>query len=93
MGLTDALTGLANRRCFNYRSEMKWKRAIRDRRPLSFMMMDIDKFKNYNDAYGHPQGDALLAAAAKVFFFRCAPAFRSGRPLGRRRIRSLAAGY
>jgi diguanylate cyclase (GGDEF)-like protein len=63
----DPLTGIPNRRCFNERIAVEWKRAARDKRPISFLMMDVDKFKNYNDTYGHPQGDALLQAVSKIF--------------------------
>ncbi|MDR1961842.1 MAG: diguanylate cyclase [Gracilibacteraceae bacterium] len=67
LSLMDPLTGIANRRCFDDRMAMEWKRAIRDQAPISFLMMDIDKFKTYNDTYGHPQGDVLLKMAAQVF--------------------------
>ncbi|MDR1930377.1 MAG: diguanylate cyclase [Treponema sp.] len=65
--LTDPLTDLSNRRNFNDRLDTEWRRAVREHVPLSFLMMDLDKFKSYNDAYGHPQGDILLKAAAGVF--------------------------
>jgi diguanylate cyclase (GGDEF)-like protein len=67
LGLTDSLTDISNRRSFDDRLEMEWRRAIREKKPLSFLMMDLDKFKHYNDTYGHPQGDALLKAVAKIF--------------------------
>ncbi|MDR2741524.1 MAG: diguanylate cyclase [Treponema sp.] len=63
----DPLTGIPNRRSFNERMIVEWKRAIRDRMPISFMMMDVDKFKTYNDTYGHPQGDTLLQTISKIF--------------------------
>ncbi len=66
-GLFDELTGIPNRRNFNDRFAMEWRRADRDQRPISFLMIDIDKFKDYNDTYGHLQGDVLLQAVAKVF--------------------------
>ncbi|MDR1031286.1 MAG: GGDEF domain-containing protein [Treponema sp.] len=66
-GLIDPLTGLANRRNFDTCLQDEWKRAIRDRQPISFLMMDLDKFKDYNDTYGHPQGDQLLKAVASIF--------------------------
>ena len=60
--LRDALTGLANRRCFNETIEREFRRATRDRQPLSLIMMDMDLFKSFNDRYGHPAGDACLCA-------------------------------
>jgi diguanylate cyclase (GGDEF)-like protein len=67
IGLTDYLTGLPNRGSFEDRLEMEWRRAVREQKAISFLMVDIDGFKAYNDSYGHPQGDALLRAAAGVF--------------------------
>jgi diguanylate cyclase (GGDEF)-like protein len=66
-GLVDALTDIPNRRSFDNRIEMEWKRCARIQKPISFLMMDLDKFKSYNDSYGHQQGDALLKTVAKVF--------------------------
>ncbi|GHU34728.1 hypothetical protein AGMMS50256_28770 [Betaproteobacteria bacterium] len=65
--LTDPLTGLPNRRRFDAHIRSEWRRSIRDKTPISFLMMDIDNFKIYNDTYGHPQGDKLLQAAAQIF--------------------------
>jgi diguanylate cyclase (GGDEF)-like protein len=67
LGLVDPLTDIPNRRCFDDRMAVEWRRAIRDKQPISFMMMDVDKFKTYNDTYGHPQGDTLLRSIAKIF--------------------------
>jgi diguanylate cyclase (GGDEF)-like protein len=67
LGLTDPLTGIANRRKFDDRMSMEWRRAVREKKSLSLLMMDLDKFKTYNDTYGHPQGDCLLREAAKMF--------------------------
>jgi diguanylate cyclase (GGDEF)-like protein len=67
LGLIDGLTDIPNRRSFDDRIEMEWRRAIREKTPLSFLMMDVDKFKSYNDTYGHPQGDTLLRTIAKIF--------------------------
>jgi len=66
LGLMDPLTGIPNRRCFDNHLAVEWGRAIREKQPISFMMMDVDKFKSYNDTYGHPQGDTLLRAVAKI---------------------------
>jgi diguanylate cyclase (GGDEF)-like protein len=74
MGLMDPLTDIPNRRCFDEHFDREWRRSIREQKPISFLMMDLDKFKNYNDTYGHPQGDVLLKTVAKIF---CAEAKRS----------------
>ena len=66
LGMTDQLTKLPNRRSFDRRLEMEWGRAIREKAPLSILMMDVDHFKAYNDAYGHQQGDVALQAVADV---------------------------
>ena len=63
---TDALTGLRNRRCFNESFELEFKRAFRDKTPLSLLLLDIDHFKQINDRYGHPFGDICLVQAARV---------------------------
>ena len=60
IGLTDALTGLANRRLFNYLIEREINRSRRYGRPVSLVMMDIDFFKRINDNWGHPVGDIVL---------------------------------
>lgn len=60
----DALTQIANRREFERRLGIEWSRARRDRQPLALIMVDVDCFKNYNDHYGHPAGDACLQQIA-----------------------------
>ncbi|MYN04699.1 diguanylate cyclase [Pseudoduganella sp. DS3] len=62
--LTDPLTGVANRRSFNDAIENEWRRCGRSRSQLSLIMIDIDHFKLYNDAYGHQAGDACLKQVA-----------------------------
>jgi len=62
--VTDALTGLANRRRFDEGLELEWLRARRDSLPLSLIMIDVDHFKQINDAHGHPCGDGVLRAIA-----------------------------
>ena len=64
--LTDQLTGIPNRRSFDARFSTEWGRSLRDRTPISILMMDIDKFKLYNDTHGHVQGDVALQSFAKV---------------------------
>jgi diguanylate cyclase (GGDEF)-like protein/PAS domain S-box-containing protein len=66
LSTTDELTGLANRRAFDTFLEVEWRRASRTKTPLSVIMMDVDYFKNYNDAYGHLVGDAALKAVAEI---------------------------
>lgn len=61
---TDQLTGLANRRHFDEVKEEEFRRARRNGQCLSFLICDIDYFKNYNDHYGHALGDHCLRAVA-----------------------------
>ena len=57
----DILTGLANRRGFQGRLDFEWMKAQQQNSELSLLMIDVDHFKLYNDAYGHPEGDTCLA--------------------------------
>ena len=61
---TDGLLGIANRMCFDERIELEWRRAHREHTPLALLMLDVDHFKLYNDAYGHPAGDECLKLVA-----------------------------
>ena len=63
---TDPLTGLPNRRTFETALDSEWRRGWRTNRPLAMAIVDIDFFKNYNDFYGHPAGDACLQAVSGV---------------------------
>ena len=63
---TDSLTNLHNRRYFNFMYEKELKRAKRNKNYITFMMLDIDFFKQYNDTYGHVEGDFALKSVAKV---------------------------
>jgi diguanylate cyclase (GGDEF)-like protein len=67
LSLTDALTGLDNRRSFDIAALHQVRVAIRHRRPLSLLMLDIDYFKKVNDTYGHAMGDSVLVRLAQVF--------------------------
>lgn len=62
--LTDGLTGLANRRHFDRTLARDWDRSRRDGTPLAFIMLDLDRFKDFNDRYGHMAGDDCLRAVA-----------------------------
>ena len=63
---TDQLTGIANRREHDQCSLLKWGEATRMQVPFSICMFDIDHFKSYNDTFGHPVGDKVIAAVAKT---------------------------
>lgn len=60
LSTTDSLTGLANRRHFEYCFDLEWRRAIRTQDSIALIMIDIDYFKKYNDLYGHQAGDECL---------------------------------
>ena len=63
----DALTGIGNRRAFDEQLARELKRAEREGTTVALGMFDLDHFKAYNDAHGHPAGDRLLAAVAAVW--------------------------
>jgi len=66
LSFKDGLTGIPNRRMFNSIIETEWANALRNHQPLSLIMIDIDYFKQYNDHYGHIQGDDCLRRVAQV---------------------------
>jgi diguanylate cyclase (GGDEF)-like protein len=68
MALTDALTGLYNKRYFMQMFPHELIRARRYMKPLSLIMIDVDNFKKLNDTYGHPKGDQVLASVANILF-------------------------
>ena len=63
---TDALTNLLNRRSLDKILSAEWNRHCRNNKPLSFLFIDIDYFKQYNDSYGHDEGDKCLTRVANV---------------------------
>ncbi len=67
LSVTDALTGLLNRRYLEERLSEEIKRSNRYGYPMSFMMIDVDHFKSYNDAFGHAEGDKALKLVAQCF--------------------------
>ena len=81
LSVTDALTGLANRRRFDSYLAAEWQRASRLGQKVGLMMLDVDWFKNYNDQYGHLQGDECLRQMGQLL------------RLGARRATDLAARY
>ncbi len=62
---TDALTQIANRRCFDEKLAQKWLCLRREQQNLSLLLFDVDYFKRYNDHYGHQQGDDCLIQLAQ----------------------------
>lgn len=66
LAITDGLTGLYNRRHFQDVLERELARCLRDGKALSLLMCDLDRFKSYNDRFGHPEGDVLLRRVASV---------------------------
>ena len=63
----DGLTNVCNRRYFETRLSEEWARSVRQRTPLSVVMIDVDHFKRYNDRYGHQAGDDCLRRLAAEF--------------------------
>ena len=66
LSFKDGLTNIANRRRFDSSFELEWNRACSERKPLSLLLFDVDFFKQYNDLYGHTQGDKCLVDIAQA---------------------------
>lgn len=66
LATTDGLTGVKNRAAFNQRLAEEFDRASRSGQPLSVVLLDVDHFKAFNDAFGHPAGDAVLTAVGRT---------------------------
>jgi len=66
LSFKDSLTGISNRRRFDSVMEVEWANARRNRQPLSLVLFDVDYFKQYNDLYGHVQGDECLIRVARA---------------------------
>ena len=66
LSMMDQLTVIPNRRSFDNRFDVEWKRANREKSPISICILDVDKFKTYNDTYGHKQGDMALYTVAQT---------------------------
>jgi diguanylate cyclase (GGDEF)-like protein len=62
----DPLTGIPNRRSFDEAIEREWRRTQRFPGPISVIIFDIDRFKDFNDRFGHPAGDQRLIAVART---------------------------
>jgi diguanylate cyclase (GGDEF)-like protein len=64
LAATDSLTGLANRRCLDVTLRREWARGVRNHKPLSVLMIDVDHFKAFNERHGHQGGDEALRNVA-----------------------------
>lgn len=66
LSVTDPLTGLLNRRYIEERLDEEISRSSRSGEPISFLMLDVDDFKSYNDRFGHPAGDEALRTVGAI---------------------------
>lgn len=66
IAMVDGLTGVGNRRKFDQSLQSDWRQCVRDGKPLSLLLADVDRFKEYNDRYGHLAGDNCLRAVAQA---------------------------
>ena len=89
----DGLTGVPNRRKFDAVLDEEWGEARRNTQPLSLILIDIDFFKQYNDHYGHVQGDECLKRVGEALGTVANRPARPARALRRRGVRAGAAGH
>ncbi len=80
LALADELTGLYNRRAFNAQLEAAWHRALAQKQPIALLLLDADLFKQYNDHFGHIEGDECLRTLARVLIKLVGSAPGSGKP-------------
>jgi diguanylate cyclase (GGDEF)-like protein len=66
LSVTDGLTGLTNHRALMQRLHEEALRSRRNKHPFAVLMTDVDHFKQYNDEFGHPQGDIVLRQVARI---------------------------
>jgi diguanylate cyclase (GGDEF)-like protein/PAS domain S-box-containing protein len=66
LAMQDSLTGLLNRRAINEHAEAEWHRAVREKRPVCIVLIDLDNLKDVNDTHGHPMGDQVIVELARV---------------------------
>lgn len=66
LAMRDSLTGLLNRRAITENAEAEWHRAMREKRPLCLVLIDLDNLKDVNDTHGHPVGDKVILELARV---------------------------
>jgi diguanylate cyclase (GGDEF)-like protein len=79
LATVDALTGLANRRAFDARLEAAWRQAAAHQSSLALLMIDVDRFKLFNDRYGHLEGDACLRAIGALLGRSVPPGIHAAR--------------
>jgi diguanylate cyclase (GGDEF)-like protein/PAS domain S-box-containing protein len=66
LAMQDSLTGLLNRRAITEHAEAEWHRAVREKRPVCIVLIDLDNLKDVNDTHGHPMGDQVIMELARV---------------------------
>tara|TARA_B100001245_G_scaffold124329_1_gene91648 strand:+ start:16752 stop:18020 length:1269 start_codon:yes stop_codon:yes gene_type:complete len=71
LSTTDGLTGIANRRYLEEKLASEWARGVRSQQQLALIMLDVDYFKDFNDAYGHQAGDECLRLVTGAIRVAC----------------------